>query len=206
MYISLMRHGAVQTPDLFAAPPNEPLSEMGWQQMHQSSTKNQQTYGNWEQIISSPAIRCADFAKQLAQQTHTPLQLQQDCQEMNFGDWQGINRNELWEKHPTQLQQLWQQPLRFTAPNGESMQQFQQRIQSFWQQLMTHTKQPNENKHYLMITHAGVIRLLMSYLLDMPHEKSLNIQLNHACYITWQIYHDGGISLVELYNPQKTLR
>lgn len=206
MYISLMRHGAVQTPNLFAAPPNEPLSKIGWQQIQQSSTKNQQIYGNWEKIISSPATRCADFAEQLAQQTNTNLDIQQNCQEMNFGDWQDMNRNELWEKYPALLQQLWQQPLAFTAPNGESMQQFQQRIQTFWQQIITQIQKPNENKHYLIITHAGVIRLLMSYLLHIPHEKSLSIQLNHACYITWQIYNDGGISLVELYNPKKTLR
>ncbi|HHC74525.1 MAG TPA: histidine phosphatase family protein [Thiothrix sp.] len=206
MYITLMRHGAVQTPNLFAASKHEPLSTLGWQQMLESSNKNQKAYGKWTQLISSPALRCADFAQTLHQKTKTPLNIEATCQEMNFGDWLDQPRQTIWETHQAQLQQLWQEPLAFVAPNGESMLQFQKRIQVFWQKLIAqhhhkHNKQQIANNHLLIITHAGVIRLLISVLLEIPHKKSLSIQLNHACYLTWKLYDDHAISLLELFNP-----
>ncbi|MGV6808461.1 MAG: histidine phosphatase family protein [bacterium] len=201
-----MRHGAIQTPHLFAASEHEPLSTIGWQQMLESSNKNQQSYGQWTQLISSPALRCASFARHLNQKTQIPLHIQAACQEMNFGDWQGQPSKIIWEAHQAQLQQLWQEPLAFVAPNGESMLQFQKRIQVFWQQLIAQYHHKHiKNNHLLIITHAGVIRLLISELLAVPQTKSLSIQLNHACYLTWKLYDDHVISLLELFNPPSHL-
>ena len=51
-HIDVVRHGEVATPGLFCAPPEEPLSELGWKQL-QRTTQNV----SYEQVISSPSRR-----------------------------------------------------------------------------------------------------------------------------------------------------
>ncbi len=180
--VDFMRHGTVVTPDLFCAPSHEPLSMQGWKQIN-LATQN----ATWDTIISSPSRRCHDVAKLLAQRLNVEFEVNPLLSEMDFGEWVGKTQRQIWEESPDLLQRLWQQPLRFHAPRGESMTDFIERVHYAWLDI----QQRYAGKHVLVMTHAGVIRVVLARTLEMPYQRSLRFAVEHAQTTRIKIYPDG---------------
>lgn len=185
--IDLIRHGQVATPDLFCAPPSEPLSMDGWKNL----SKATQT-GRWDAVITSPSRRCHDFARLLAKRLACDFYVEPNIAEMDFGTWVGKTRDAIWEQEPQQLQRLWQQPRRFIAPEGEAMDHFITRVQTIWLDLISQ----HAGKHIMLLTHAGVIRVILAHILDVLYQKSLRFDIGYAQVTRIRVYPDGGYSLV----------
>jgi len=184
--IDLLRHGELETPGLFCAKPDEPLSKKGLQDLWDATKK-----GEWDIIISSPHARCQSFAKALAKQKECELIISPAFQEMDFGDWTGIATKTLWEQESTRLKQLWESPKDFIAPSGESIKTFTQRVKQGWQAMLTKHKSQN----ILLITHAGVIRAVLSEALKISHQSTLSFNIEYAHSSQLHYYPDGVYSL-----------
>lgn len=185
--IDLLRHGQVVTPNLFCAPVNEPLGIAGWKQLTLATQNN-----TWDVVVTSPTRRCHDFAKLLAQRLNCTFLVEPMLSEMDFGRWTGKTHTELWEQFPELMQQLWQQPRRFTAPGGERMEDFINRVTYAWEEIYTHYA----GQRILILTHAGVIRVILANVLDILYQKSLRFEINYAQISRVRIYPDGVPSLV----------
>ncbi len=184
--VDLLRHGEVQTPNLFCAPLQEPLSKHGWAQMQRGSANEQ-----WDCIVSSSSTRCADFAQQLAMKHNLSCHLDDALTELDFGDWIGKARDEVWSQSPDLLQNLWADPQAFVAPNGESMRAFVERINSAWQQcLIDHAGQ-----RVLLISHAGVLRVILAQVLEIDYAKTLRLELAYGARHRLTVYGDGEVTL-----------
>jgi alpha-ribazole phosphatase len=167
MIIDLLRHGEVEGKACFRGHTDEPLSKTGWQQMIEALDKYQP-----ENIICSPLKRCADFAQQLSEQHNTVAKKITDFKEINFGDWDGLTAEQIQKTHQQELNSFWTNPVENTPPNGESLIDFQKRIISAWEGLITQQK----NKNILLITHGGVIKMIISHVLSIPLDKLLSIE------------------------------
>ena len=185
--VDLLRHGQVVTPDLFCAPSNEPLGNHGWKQLTLATNP-----GKWDIVISSPSRRCHDFARLLAQRLDCPFAVDARFGEMNFGDWIGKTHTAIWEQEPELMQHLWYQPRRFIAPNGEAMEDFIDRVQAGWQDLQT----CYAGQNVLLLTHAGVIRVVLAKVLDILYQRSLRFEVGYAQLTRVRTYPDGETSLV----------
>jgi len=185
--IDCLRHGETRTTGLFCASADEKLSPKGFTQL-QNSTMN----GEWNAIISSPLSRCAEFAKELSANKNTPLTINPALAEMDFGDWVNQPYKKLWDEHHEALQQLWQQPDDFIAPRGESIHTFRERIIKAWENIL----QQHAGKKILLITHAGVIRIILSHSLAMPLTTTQSFSLRHAHYLRLAHHPDGIYSLI----------
>ena len=86
---------------------------------------------------------------------------------MNFGDWEGKPLEVI--EHDPELQRFWQNPAGVQPPQGEAFDDFQQRVLQTWQHWLKHDAEVG--KHYLMVTHGGVIRVLLAHFLGMPTPK-----------------------------------
>lgn len=179
-YIDLLRHGEVQGGSCYRGITNDPLSTTGWQQMHTKISAETP----WTQIISSPLSRCYDFAKNLSNDRHLPLITDPDFQEINFGDWEGKTAEQI---DPLLLTQFYQNPIHFTPPNGEPFNDFQQRILTAWQTMLD----DHQGQHILLITHAGVIRVILAQLLGMDIHHSFRLKIAHACLSSVECFHDN---------------
>lgn len=189
--IDLVRHGNVKTPGLFCAQPDEPLSEQGWAQLDALSS-----HANWDQVISSPHNRCLQFAQQFTDKHQIPLQIDARLRELDFGDWRGRTQQDIWDNHQAPLQQLWSSPLQFTAPGGESMQHFIKRVAVAWQQLLIDYR----NQSILLLSHAGVIRIILTIALDIDYMSAQKFKIEHGkinrlCYYADNEYSLEGWSL-----------
>ncbi|WGZ94627.1 MAG: histidine phosphatase family protein [Candidatus Thiothrix putei] len=185
--VDLLRHGQVVTPNLFCAPSNEPLGNHGWKQLTLATQA-----GQWDIVISSPNRRCHDFARLLAQRLGCPFGVDPRFGEMDFGDWIGKSQSDIWEQYPELMQQLWYQPRRFIAPNGEAMEDFIDRVQQAWDEL----QRSYAGQNILLLTHAGVIRVVLAKVLDILYQRSLRFEVGYAQLTRVRTYPDGETSLV----------
>ncbi|TXH69039.1 MAG: histidine phosphatase family protein [Thiothrix sp.] len=187
--IDVLRHGQVLTPNLFCAPSTEALSQVGWQQLT-TATRDYRP----DQILSSPSARCAEFAQKFSAKAAIPLQIEARIQEMNFGNWIGKTSQAIWATDQVGLQQLWSDPLSFTAPQGESMQAFIERVTKAWADLT----QLYAGQRVLLITHGGVIRVLLAYSLGIGYAQTLRFELAYGQAVRFRVYADATSSVYGL--------
>lgn len=177
--IDFLRHGEASGGSYYRGITDDPLTEVGWQQMHQTIANQK-----WDHIISSPLLRCFEFAKQLSQKNQTPLTSDSSWQEINFGDWEGKTAEQINEAN---LMPFYQDPLNNSPTNGEHYLVFQTRINQAWECLI----KLYTNQHILVVTHAGVIRSLFPILLNLPVTNIFNLQVDLASVTRFQCFQDN---------------
>ncbi|MEE9445608.1 MAG: histidine phosphatase family protein [Cocleimonas sp.] len=185
--LDLLRHGELETKGLFCAMPDEPLSEKGMQDLI-NITKNKQ----WDVLVSSPYARCRSFVITLNKELGgNSISYNNAFQEMDFGRWMGVSAKQLWEDEPEKLSQLWKAPQDFIAPDGESMKDFKKRVERAVKELVN----KHENQSILLVTHAGVIRSILSMVLAISPVSVLKFNIAYAQMIRLHCYSDGQFSL-----------
>jgi len=181
----LIRHGEPVGGRKYRGQTDDPLSEKGWQQMRAAVGD----HCPWNIIISSPLSRCAAFAEELAARHGIPLELEARFTELGFGQWEGRTAAELLAHDPLRLTRFWQDPVRHTPPGGEPLTVFQERVASaFREALARHSR-----RHVLVVCHAGVVRLLISHVLDMPLERMFRIDVPNAGLSRIRVDADGPL-------------
>ncbi|MGS5404517.1 histidine phosphatase family protein [Acinetobacter junii] len=197
MRLDLLRHGETTLSHTLRGHTDDELTENGWLQMQ--STIQQYVAGgtNWDVIFSSPLQRCHVFAINLAEQLEIPLQLNMHIKEMYFGDWEGISTQSIYENEPELLANFWQFPIKYHAPNGESLEQFLQRVQVGFDEIHTQMKIHQWNRA-LVVTHGGVIKLLTC----LARHKHLNDLLKMSAELgqlySVKMYKNDSLSFEEI--------
>jgi len=161
--IDLLRRGEVEGPVAIArgSGTDVPLTETGWAQMNLiAQTLHHE--GSLTSIASSPLTRCSHFAEQFGIETAIPLTILPDMREIDFGDWEGKQAEEIQEKEL--LSRFMENPDALQLPGGESFDQFANRIIESWESWLTGAS----GEHRLLISHGLVQRVLLSHLLAMP--------------------------------------
>ena len=120
-------------------------------------------------VFSSPSTRCMQLAESFSAAITTDARLL----ELDFGDWEGSRFDEV----DFAVLQQWTDNFVHTAPpNGESFNDLYQRAGSFWQDVV-HGMHP-QSEQILIITHAGVIRALLAYILKLPPAHAFQFRVD----------------------------
>lgn len=163
MEIHLIRHTAVENPDNLCYG----FAEMSLRENCNDDFKLIQMDKDFDLIISSPSQRCQLLAKYFKFNYQTDERIH----EMNFGDWE----LKKWSEIPEEEINLWYEDfINVKAKNGENLLEMQTRVSEFWNELIS---KENINK-ILIVTHAGVIRLLLQSVLKFPLENIFSIQID----------------------------
>ena len=172
MRVSLLRHGMTQGGDIYRGHTDVALTAEGLLQMQQANAGFALPV---DYLVSSNLQRCAAFAALHAQQELLDPRLQ----EMSFGDWDGQLRSEVWLAHAEQVKAFWNNPMVASAPNGESVAVVQKRAMAcLHEHVQLALKQ--DKKHVLLVTHGGVIRAMLSDLLQMQPQALFNIDVPYG--------------------------
>lgn len=182
--IDLMRHGEPVGGSRYRGRLDDPLSDRGWAQMHAAVGDHRP----WEHIISSPLLRCRAFAEALSQRLGLPLEIDPRWQELDFGDWEGRSAEELGVTDPQRLRKFWTDPITHPPPGGESLAAFGDRVMDAWNELLAR----HAGRHLLVVGHAGVIRMVLRHVLDMPLERLFRIQVPNAAITRVQVMSDAS--------------
>ncbi|WP_101757541.1 histidine phosphatase family protein [Oceanicoccus sp. KOV_DT_Chl] len=186
--IDLLRHGQTQMDDILRGRIDVALSDNGYQQMLQRVAPFISERLPWQQIISSPLIRCAQFARDLSAQHNTAMLIDDGFLEMDFGDWDGRSFDELKAEDPELFANIWRQPQHYQPPGGETFAGFSTRINNAWQKMLTQ----HAGKHILLICHGGVIRSLLGNVMQTPLSSLSRIEVPYACLSRIKIYQQAG--------------
>lgn len=130
----------------------------------------------WDIIISSPMIRCAAFAEELANRHQITLEYDERIKEIGWGDWEGKAPAELNATDPQTVARALNEPHIHRPANAETIYDFLQRITSAWQDII----KTHRDKHILIVAHAGVIRAVLTHILNTPVENMFRIHVHNA--------------------------
>lgn len=115
----------------------------------------------FDKVFSSPLSRCRKLAADLFPQQE--IHIDERLKELHFGQWENKGWNEIffsdagkhWMDHY----------LEESCPGGESYPEFRKRVALFLEELSVNTG------HVVLVTHAGVIRLVKSILQNQAVEE-----------------------------------
>lgn len=170
--VDLIRHGEPVGGRKYRGQIDDPLSDKGWQQMRDAVADHRP----WDRILTSPLLRCSEFARELAQRHQLPLHTEPRFKEIGFGEWEGKTAAEIKASAPDFLQRFWQDPVAHRPQGAEPMQTFYERVSQAWQDLLAQ----HSGQHILVVCHAGVIRASLLYLLAIPMQHVFRIQVSNA--------------------------
>ena len=211
--MDLIRHGEPVGGHKYRGQLDDPLSEKGWMQMRTAVGD----HCPWHVIVSSTLSRCAAFASELAQRHSVPLELDARLMEIGFGAWEGRTAAaapgilppaalaepfagalpcaaEVAPLDPALLKRFWSDPLNNVPPGAELMTVFRDRVIAAWEDSLVR----HSGKHILIVGHAGVIRMVVRHVLDMPLERMFRLAVPNAGITRIRIESDGEQSLPTL--------
>lgn len=168
--VTLLRHGHTTSGPVYRGRVDVPLSDKGWQQMHAAVNGLEP-----DLIITSPLQRCADFADQLG----ALVKRDERLLEMDFGDWDGRNRDEVWQEQEEAVKAFWSAPMTVSPPGGENLTQVQDRAAAAMQEHIAYALD-NDLQHLLLISHGGVIRCLLGHVLKMTGKGLFHLYVPYA--------------------------
>ena len=171
MNIYLLRHGEPEGGEVFRGRTDHPLTPLGWQQM-----ENAMAGINVQHVVTSPLSRCREFAVQFSEARGLPLNIEDDLQEFDFGRFENKSFSSVMAQDYDAIKGLWENPMRYTAPQGEAVLDFEARVLKAWFKVLQ-IKQEN----VLVICHGGVIRLLLKEVLGLPFVNINRMDVPYAC-------------------------
>ena len=167
MIIYLLRHGAPVGGRMYRGNLiDDPLTEEGWNQMKSSVTNL-----SFDAIATSPMKRCSEFADYISKKSKIPYLIIEDFKEIGFGDWQGKTSQQIGEEV---VERFKNDPINNPVNNAENLYDFQSKVIKNYLEILDNLNPQNK---LLIIAHAGVIRVLKSYILKLPIEKMFTMNI-----------------------------
>jgi alpha-ribazole phosphatase len=126
-------------------------------------------------VFTSPLQRC----RQLADALHPTPRSDPRLLEMNFGVWEMTP----WDRIQREALDGWAaDPLGYAPPQGESVGQMQERVQSF----VTETRRQGLECAVLVI-HAGVMKVIVGHAQGLPARKWMALKFDYESVVSVSI-------------------
>jgi alpha-ribazole phosphatase len=136
-------------------------------------------------LYSSPSMRCF----QLAALLRAKKKFGDDrLLEMDFGDWE----MKAWDTIDKNILDVWMKNyVTMRVPNGESFMDLHNRVCGFFHELLQKNYQ-----RVALVTHAGVIRCIVTKLLKMSFTDAFTIKVDYASVKKIKLSADGSLETV----------
>lgn len=168
--IDLLRHGEPEGGSRYRGHSiDDTLTEKGWRQMWRGVGSDD----SWDMILSSQLLRCSQFAETLGERHGIPVVVNEQLQEIGFGAWEGMTKEQLRQERLDEFNAFYADPLHNTPPGAEPLGDFFRRISTLVDSISAH----HAGRHLLLVTHAGVIRAALTHAIgaDVACMYRLNI-------------------------------
>lgn len=174
--IYLLRHGEPDLPaggKRYIGRTDLPLSSAGREQ----GRRLQQFFSqiNLTRIFCSHLKRSEQTARIISQGHPVQCSVVPEMGEINMGAWEGLTFEAVRHSDPRGFEQRGQDPANYQPSGGESFQQLQNRVIAVFQQIASSAKGA-----IVIVGHAGVNRVLLCHLLEMPLNNLFRIGQDYA--------------------------
>ena len=166
------------------------LSRKGIEQSYQTKEKLKELESEISQLYSSPLMRTAQTAKIINAEYDLSIKYSNYLKEINFGKWEKMEHKEIAWNYPREYDMWIKDWTNFVMPEGESAVQAYTRNCKFVDSIL----QNNTFGTFVIVTHAGTIRNIVSYLLGMKIEDTWKFKINH-----------GSITIIEMIDNYPVL-
>lgn len=190
--LTLLRHGEIDHAGRLIGRTDLALTTQGQAQMCDSWVSLSRT-APVTALASSPLQRCHGFALTSARASALPLYVASGFAELDFGDWDGLPSAQVELQAPGWGQRLAAGEL--CPPGGEDYAGFRQRILAALAQWNTQAT----GDHRVLITHGGVITLLLAELLGLPFSAARLISVPRGGFAQLSLLegHPGYLTRLE---------
>ncbi len=156
--IDILRHGEPEGGSMYrGGGTDHHLSEAGWKQMHKSIEHNA---ADWSSIVTSPMLRCSEFAQHLSVSKKLPVEIVENFREAGYGEWEGRTAMQIMQDSEKEYWNFFEDPVNQRPENAELLEFFTPRINDAFGKLLS----DYQGQHVLLITHLGVTRAILGFL------------------------------------------
>jgi probable phosphoglycerate mutase len=163
MNLYMIRHG--QTPasreNLFSGSIDPPLTEVGEAMAEQFAAAYAKV--PWTAFYCSPMLRTRQTVAPLSRLTGIEPTLEDGLREIHYGDWEGMNQDEVKERWPDAFAYWAADPASRGAPNGETAFHVAARAMTVIERIRTRHVQGN----ILIVSHKATLRVIACALLGV---------------------------------------
>lgn len=177
--LGFLRHGEVAgAAHVYRGRSDAPLTPRGREQMHAALA----VLPEWGAIVSSPAQRCLDFAREAAVARALDCNVDADWQELDFGAWEGLRPDEAAARDPAAHAAFVRDPRRHPPPGGESLDALDARVGAALGRLGETARAPT-----LVVTHAGAMRAVLAQVLGLTdaHRARVALTPGSSFVVSW---------------------
>lgn len=146
-----------------------------------------------QRILTSPLKRAVQTAEIINESCKAEIRYIEELKEINFGLWDNMTFQEIQNKFPKEHKKWLENSDNYHFPEGESAAELYERVSKVIEQLTAKEKDVT----ILLVTHQGVIRNIISYLLVNTREDSWHFKVDN-CGITKIEITDGYAVLTKL--------
>ncbi|WMM26500.1 histidine phosphatase family protein [Tissierella sp. MB52-C2] len=174
--IFLIRHGQSEWNKLnkIQGQKNTILTELGEKQA--AHMGNRLIEENIDIIYSSDLKRAYDTAKIISNIINKPLISSEAIREINFGQWEGLNTEELQEKYKNQYRTWTKEPDKLNMDGAETLEDLKHRGMKYIENIV----KENQNKNIAIVSHGVMLKVIILGLLGVEMSHYKNISLNNV--------------------------
>ena len=151
-----------------------PLSEEGIKQAER--LRQELSCVRISHIFCSDLQRSLKTAQMIAEKQKINPVARKELREINLGEWDGRSFEEIKKKYPTEFKNRGKDIENYRPPGGESFADCSHRAVTAYHEIL------NGTKGNLVITgHAGINRVILCHLLDIPLKSLFKITQDYGC-------------------------
>jgi probable phosphoglycerate mutase len=175
--VYLLRHGDTRFDAVrrYIGWTDVPLSEYGrrqagWWQKELSPV-------HFDRIICSDLERSAETARIISEGRNLNIEFCSDLREINLGKWDGLEMEKVRLQFPAEYEKRGINPAAFRPEGGESFFDLSGRVVPVFEKIIGSSCEGN----ILIVGHAGVNRVILCSLLEMPLSNLFRLGQDYGC-------------------------
>lgn len=144
-------------------------------------------------VLSSPRRRAHETAAAIAARHGLVVEPVSSLRELDFGELEGRRYDEIAQERPELFAQWMEAPTSVTFPGGEGYEDLRARTVAWLERLLA----TGSDGTVVAVSHGGVIRALVSHILEVPSARIFRIAVATASLTTIS-WHEGEPVVEEL--------
>jgi len=190
-HMHLLRHGEVRqlTERVVRGQLDVDLSDEGTRQHERLAAWMADAEPAPDHLFSSDLRRCRLLAEAVAARTGAEIELDKRLREQSMGSWEGKTWETLTETDGDAVVRYWDDYHRARPTGGESMEDLAVRVAGWWKE----TAPRVQGKRVVVVTHIGVIRVVVCQFLGIPVADALRFAPATASHTSLLLAEAGAV-------------
>jgi probable phosphoglycerate mutase len=143
-------------------------------------------------IYCSDLLRTKTTAKIIAEGHNMKPIIVKNLNEIHLGDWEGLCFEEVKKNYPQEFDKRGKDIINYCIPGGESFLECSSRVMKAFNEIISSTQ-----GNFLIVAHAGVNRMILCNILNIPLEQLFTIPQEYGCY-NIILQREGKLSVEEI--------